>query len=58
MPRVLTGIEPTQQDLDAVVRDLENSWTSTLTIRRQSKDDVGYREIFVSLDGDALGILQ
>lgn len=55
---VLTDIEPTAQDLDAVIRDLETSWTATITIRRQSREDVGYREIFLSLDGERIGILQ
>jgi hypothetical protein len=55
---VLTDIEPTAQDLDAVIRDLETSWTATITVRRQSKEDVGYREIFLSLDGERIGILQ
>ena len=50
-------IEPTQRDLDAVMRDLQQSWTSTLTVRRTSKEDVGYREIFVALDGQSLGYL-
>jgi hypothetical protein len=54
---VLTDVEPTTQDLDDVVRDLETSWTSTITIRRKSREDVGYREIFVSLDGERIGIL-
>jgi hypothetical protein len=56
--RVLTDIEPTAQDLDAVMRDLKASWTATITVRRQSKDDVGYREIFLSLDGERIAILQ
>ena len=55
---VVTGLEPTTDDLNAVVRDLETSWKATITIRRQSKQDVGYREIFISLDGAALGILR
>ena len=50
-------IEPTTNDLDNVVRDLEKSWTATITIRRQSAQDVGYREIFVKLDGELLAIL-
>jgi hypothetical protein len=49
--------EPTARDLDNVMRDLQKSWTSTLTVRRQSKDDVGYREIFIALDGHSLGYL-
>ena len=55
---VLTEVEPTAGDIDDVVRDFERSWTATITVRRQSKDDVGYREIFVSLDGESLGILR
>jgi hypothetical protein len=57
--RLLTAvdIEPTSQDLDAVMRDLQKSWTSTLTVRRTSKEDVGYREIFILLDGQSLGYL-
>ena len=55
---VLTDIEPTTQDLDDVVRDLERSWTATITVRRQSKEDVGYREVFVSLDGERIAMLQ
>jgi len=54
---VLTDIEPTAEDLDDVVRHLETSWHATITVRRQSEEDVGYREIFVSLDGEALGVL-
>jgi hypothetical protein len=55
---VLTELEPTKQDIDDIVHDLEKSWTATITVRRQSKEDVGYREIYVSLDGESLGILQ
>jgi hypothetical protein len=55
---VLTEIDPTDTDIDDVVHDLEKSWTAAITVRRQSKDDVGYRDIFISLDGESLGILQ
>lgn len=57
--RALTtvDIEPTERDLDHVMRDLQKSWTATMTVRRQSKDDVGYREIFIALDGHSLGYL-
>jgi hypothetical protein len=55
---VLTDLEPTTKDIDDVVRDLEQSWTATITVRRQAKEDVGYRDIYVSLDGESLGILQ
>lgn len=56
--RVTTDIEPTAQDLDDIIHGLKTSWTASITIRRQSKEDVGYREVFVSLDGQRLGILQ
>ena len=55
---VITEIEPTAKDIDELVRGLEDSWTAAITVRRQSKEDVGYREIMVSLDGEALGILR
>jgi hypothetical protein len=55
---VLTELEPTKQDIDDIVRDLERSWKAVITVRRQSKEDVGYREIYVSLDGESLGILR
>jgi hypothetical protein len=53
-----TEIEPTREDIDDVLRDLEKSWTATITVTRKSKDDVGYREIYLSLDGQPLGILR
>ena len=56
--RTTTDIEPTAQDLDEIIQDLKKSWTAAITIRRKSKEDVGYREVFVSLDGERLGILQ
>ena len=55
---VVTDLEPSSKDIDDIVRDLEQSWTATITVRRQSKEDVGYREIYVSLDGESLGILR
>lgn len=55
---VITEIEPTAADIDQVVRDLTKSWTAAITVRRQSKEDVGYREIYVSLDGESLGVLR
>ena len=54
---LITDIEPSEKDIDDLVRDLEKSWTALITVRRQSKDDVGYREIYVSLDGESLGVL-
>ncbi len=56
MPFV-TDLDPTTQDIDHFVRSLEKAWKATITVRRQSPDDVGYREIFVSLDGESLGVL-
>jgi hypothetical protein len=50
--------EPSPADLDGVITDLKTSWTSSLTVLRQSADDVGYREIIVSLDGEPLGVLK
>ena len=49
--------EPTVDDLDRIVRQLETSWTASLTVRRQSKDDVGLRQIYVSLDGERIAVL-
>jgi len=50
--------EPTRADLDGVVNDLERAWVATLTVRRQATDDIGYREIYASLDGESLGMLR
>ena len=45
-------VEPCAAEIDRLVGDLEASWKSTVTIRRQALNDVGYREIFISLDGE------
>ena len=50
--------EPRTADLDGIIEDLKKSWTSTLTVKRQSTDDVGYREIIVSLDDEPLAVLK
>ena len=55
---VITDVEPTTQDIDRIVSSLEKSWTATITVRRQSPKDIGYREIFVSLDDESLGFLR
>ena len=55
---VITEVEPSAQDIDAIVRDLETSWTAVITVRRQSREDVGYRDIFVTLDGESLAMLR
>ena len=49
--------EPSLADLDGIVADLRASWKSTLTVRRQSKDDAGIRDIHVSLDGERIAVL-
>jgi hypothetical protein len=51
-------IEPTPADLDGIVEQLKASWTARVTVRRQSKSDIGIREIHVSLDDEPLGILK
>jgi hypothetical protein len=45
-------IEPSTEEVDRLIGDLEASWKSTVTVRRQAPNDVGYREIFISLDGE------
>lgn len=50
-------IEPTQEALDGIVNDLTKSWDATITFRRQSKQDVGYRDVYVSIDGEPPTIL-
>ena len=52
-----TGIEPAAKDIDEIVRGLESSWTATITVRRQSQEDVGYREIAISLDSEQIAVL-
>ena len=49
--------QPTKRDLDEIVSGLETAWKATITVRRQSKDDVGYREVILLLDGEHLAIL-
>ncbi len=50
--------EPRAADLDTVIDALKRSWTATLTVKRQSDQDVGYREIIVALDGESLAVLR
>jgi hypothetical protein len=55
---VTTNIpEPTKRDLDEIVRSLQATWKATITVKRQSKEDVGYREVILLLDGEHLAIL-
>ncbi len=58
MDTVLTAIAAAPGEVDALVRDLEQSWVATITFRRQSKDDVGYRDIYVSIDDQPASILR
>ena len=57
MPLTTTVPQPTTQDIDDIIRHLQKTWTATLTIKRQSKEDVGYREVIVQLNGEHLAIL-
>ena len=53
----LTPVEPTDADIDKVIDDLKKSWTAAITVRRQSQEDVGYRDIYVSIDEQQVAIL-
>jgi hypothetical protein len=52
-----TTQEPTAEDVDRVIEDLEKSWAATITVRRKSKEDVGYRDVYIALDGEQIAIL-
>lgn len=54
---ITTVPQPTKRDLDEIISGLETAWKATITVRRQSKDDVGYREVILLLDGEHLAIL-
>ncbi len=49
--------QPSKRDLDEIINGLETAWKATITVRRQSKEDVGYREVILLLDGEHLAIL-
>ena len=49
--------QPTQRDLDEIIKGLETTWKATITVKRQSKEDVGYREVILRLDGQHLALL-
>ena len=49
--------EPTADDLDRMMESVRRGWTATLVVRRQAADDIGYREVYVKLDGRQLGML-
>jgi hypothetical protein len=55
---VETVPEPSQADLDRMIEVLRQGWTATLTVRRQAPDDIGYREVYVKLDGRRLAMLR
>ena len=50
--------EPTTADLDRMMESVRNGWTSMITVRRQAPDDIGYREVYVKLDGRRLAMLR
>jgi hypothetical protein len=50
-------VEPTAEDIGKILDELEKSWAATITVRRKSKQDVGYRDIYVALDGEQIAIL-
>jgi len=54
---ITTSGEPTAEDIGKIVDELERSWAAVVTVRRQSKEDVGYRDIYVDLDGEQIAIL-
>jgi hypothetical protein len=53
-----TAAAPTSDEIDRVVRELEQSWPATITVRRSSTTDMGHREIYISLDGESIGVLR
>ena len=50
-------VEPTADDLGRLLDELERSWAASITVRRTSTSDVGYRDIYVSLDDGEAAIL-
>jgi hypothetical protein len=57
MAQTTEAVQPTAEDLDKLVGELRRSWKATLTVRRDDAGDIGYREIYLSLDGEPLGVL-
>lgn len=55
---VESPLEPTAADLDGIIEQLKASWTARVTVRRQSTKDIGMREIYVSLDGERIAVLE
>jgi hypothetical protein len=54
----VTTPEPTAADLDRIVAELASSWTARVTVRRQSSEDTGQRQIYVSLDSERIAVLE
>ena len=50
--------EPTSADLDEIIKQLKNSWTARVTVRRSVAEDIGIREIYVSLNDEKIAILR
>ncbi len=44
-------------DLNHFVRELESSWVARVTVRRQSAEDIGWRQIYVSIDDERIAVL-
>jgi hypothetical protein len=55
--KVSPDVEPTSGDIEQIIDGLKQSWKAAITVRRQSKADIGYRDIYISLDDQELGIL-
>src|SRR5689334_12855168 len=53
-------VEPPSLDIGADILNIERrpAEPSRITICRQSPEDAGYREIFVSLDGESIAMLE
>jgi hypothetical protein len=55
--RAETQVPPGFTGASAVTVTPTSSHVATITISRSSPDDVGIREVFVSVDGERIGIL-
>lgn len=42
--------EPSAQEINRLIQQLEAGWKSTVVIKRQALNDIGYREVYVSID--------
>ena len=58
--RAGASVEPPSLDIGADILNIERqpAEPSRITICRQSPEDAGYREIFVSLDGESIAMLE